>query len=61
VIKHNEQQKQKAFELASKEPLQQTFETNPLAQNNEQLFKKASSNSKKKRRKSKEEKFTNNM
>lgn len=59
AIKHSEQQKQKAFELASKEPLKQTFETNPLAQNNEKLFKKESG--KKKRRKNRQDKYTNDM
>ncbi|XP_028392757.1 mitochondrial inner membrane protein OXA1L-like [Dendronephthya gigantea] len=59
VIKHSEQQKQKAFDLASKEPLKETFESNPLAQNNEQLFKKVSG--KKKRRKNRQDKYTNDM
>ena len=61
VIKQKEKEKQKAFEVASKEPLQQTFETNPLAQSNEQLFRKASSTGKKKRRKGNQDKFTNDM
>ena len=61
VIKQNEKTKQKAFEIAAKEPMQQTFETNPLAQSNEQLFRKASGTSKKKRRKAEQDKFTNDM
>lgn len=49
------------YELAAKEPLRQTFETNPLAQSNEQLFQNATGARKNKSRNNKQNKFMNDM
>lgn len=62
AIKEGEQRRQKSFELASQLPLQQTYESNPLAQKNEHLFQTASKQSQKRRRKRKDkENFSNPM
>ena len=45
--------------MASKGPVEQTFEKNPIAQSNEKLFKKSSK--KKKGKRNTRDKFTANM